>query len=144
MVRITPVNLYQATNRINNNNNNNNNVQKPIMRSQPQFGSFYNDLDDDTSTSGYSILDLFKWLRGGKPSISKAEEEDFRQTWDPELGDISQFLDPYKVNVDTIADYESGKLDEQIKQAKEQRAREREKAMEPPSILIYHTNENDD
>jgi len=131
-MRIAPISTFHNVNR------QNNNLAKPNFQSQPAFGSFYNDLDDDTSTGGYSILDLFNWLRGGKPKYTKDEEKEFMKTWDPELGDISDIVDPDRASVDDImADFESGKLDEDIRIAQEERARELEKENEPPSIFNY-------
>ena len=130
-MRINPVNSFNTINR------QNYSCTKPTPQSQPKFGSFYNDLDDEPSTNGYSILDLIKWFRGGKPHISKAEEEDFRMTWDPELGDISDIIDPKKSNRDVMEDFKNGKLEEQIKLAKEERARAQAKENEPPSIFNF-------
>ena len=86
--------------------------------------------DDDLfqgPARGFSILDLFK---SKKTKVTKEEEEQILETWDPDLGDISDRIDPQRSNFgpleDLIKAYEEGTLydDEKIED-------------EPPSMFNY-------
>ena len=97
--------------------------------SQPAFNGLH---DDDElfqgPSRGFSILDLFKRK---KPKITKEDEEKVLETWDPDLGDISDITDPQRSNFgpleDLIKAYEEGTLfnEEKIEE-------------EPPSIFNYN------
>lgn len=116
----------------NQNNNSKINTYNKSRSQQPAFKSFY---DDDelflgSTSNGYSILDLFKKWR--KPKITKEDEEKVLETWDPDLGDISDIINPKNNNFgdleEALREYEEGKLDKKPPQKQEE---------EPPSIFNY-------
>ncbi len=124
-MRISPVNVYNYQSQ--------NNIQPKKAQNKPQmqqtFTAFY---DDDelfaAPSNGYSILDLFK---SKKPKVTKEEQEEILENWDPDLGDISDLVDPKNNNFgsleDLLRDYEAGKLDEE----------DTKEEPEPPSIFSY-------
>lgn len=119
-------------------NVNNSHYRNMMTTAAPAFGYGFDDASFlDEPSNGYSILDLVKWLRGGKPSKPTQEQIDkVLETWDPDLGDISDIVDPKRNNFgpldEALKEFSSGKLNQ--KQLK--------KESEPPSIFIY-TDEND-
>lgn len=125
-MRIAPVSVY-------NNYTSQNNIQAKKTESKPTAPSFKAFYDDDElflgPSNGYSILDLFK---SKKPKVTKEEEEQILETWDPDLGDIRDMINPNNNNFgpleDAIRDYESGKFDQE----------EPKPEPEPPSMFNYN------
>ena len=132
-MRIAPVNYSQQVQ----NNNRYHVVFKPSIT--PSFGYGFDDASFlDEPYEGYSILDLIKWFRRGKPPKPTQEQIDkVLETWDPDLGDISDITDPGRNNFgpleDALEELHSGKQDnEPVKKEPEE---------EPPSIFIYSEDE---
>ena len=122
-MKITPVVNYNYSQKHNANSNVYN--KRPL---QPAFKGLHD--DDDLfqgPARGFSILDLFK---SKKPKVTKEEEEQILETWDPDLGDISDIIDPNRSNFgpleDLIKAYEEGRLYDD--EGKEE---------EPPSMFNY-------
>lgn len=122
-MRISPVSVY-------NNYTSQHNIQlKKSENKSPAFTAFY---DDDElfsgPSNGYSILDLFK---SKKTKVTKEEQEEILEKWDPDLGDISDIVDPKNNNFgsldDLMRDYEEGKFDQE----------EQKPEPEPPSIFNF-------
>ncbi len=121
---------------VNYNYNQNNNIKpNTVNKSHPQHQTFKGFYDDDdlflgATSNGYSILDLFKKWR--KPKITKEDEEKVLETWDPDLGDISDITNPKNNNFgdleEALREYEEGKLDKEPPKKEEE---------EPPSIFNY-------
>lgn len=125
-MRISPVTNYNYSK--NNTANSNVKMNKPLQ--SPAFKGLHD--DDDLfqgPARGYSILDLFK---SKKPKITKEDEEEVLENWDPDLGDISDIIaqntDENTPSLEELMKrYEEGTLYDDDDKKKEQ----------PPSIFNY-------
>ena len=130
-MRISPVNYSRQV-------QNNNSCHAAVKQStHPCFGYGFDDASFlDEPYEGYSILDLIKWFRRGKPPKPTQEQIDkVLETWDPDLGDISDITDPNRNNFGPPDEA----LEELGKPANKSVKKEPEK--EPRSIFVYTEDE---
>lgn len=106
----------------------------------PSFGYGFDDASFlDEPSNGYSILDLIKFLRRGKTSKpTKAQIDKVLETWDPDLGDISDITDLNKDNFGSLDET----LEELLTDKCDNESDQKESGKEPPSIFVYTEDES--